>query len=84
MSNQSLLCPSIKYPVLSLPFYIGIYASTRRFSSLFREGVNTHTHNSRGHVCKRGGGGQPPVRNQLGVFFMKKDAECSETEKYVF
>ena len=32
-----------------------------------------------------GGGGQPPVRNQISFFYKKeKDAECSETENYEF
>ena len=41
--------------------------------------------NSCGHVCKREGGSTPcPQLNRC--FFLKeeKDAECSETKKYVF
>ena len=37
-----------------------------------------------GHFRTRGGGGQPPVRNQLGFFVREKDVKCFETEKYVF
>ena len=53
-----------------------------------REGVNKTI--SCEHVLKRGGGGKPPAatfeKNSFSFFLKReeKDAEYSETEKYVF